>query len=73
VEGKSRLYKTRGAALTTTGETGTDRGGPANGCGGVVAAGKPLCRTDSAAAVRLWRPCRVSWWGTAAAVCGATT
>jgi len=38
----------------------------------VVAAGKPLCRTDSAAAVRLWRSCRGSWWGTAAAACGTT-
>lgn len=39
----------------------------------VVAAGKPLCRTDSAAAVRLWRSCRGSWWGTATVTCGTTT
>jgi len=31
---EKRFYKTRGAARTTTGVTGTDRGGPANGCGG---------------------------------------
>lgn len=31
---EKRFYETRGAARTTTGETSTDRGGPANGCGG---------------------------------------